>query len=80
MYRSTLAVYSINLTLHLGHRMRRGHGRHRRRRGHSRGCISKTLVSVKVVRYALIGEVIHQGKHHGVGGGDHLLRTAGRQA
>jgi len=43
-------------------------------------CIGKALGTVKVVPHGLVRQVVHQGKHHGVGGGNHLLRAARRQA
>jgi len=76
MYRSTLAVYSVNLDMSYLHVRRRGCGG-------GLGCrryICEALVSIKVVPHGLVGQVVHEGEHHSVGGGDHLLRATSRQA
>ena len=78
MYRSTLAVYSVNLRYLHG---RGCHSLHGRRRGlRCRRCISKSLCPVKEVRHCLVGQVIYQGKNYSVSGGHHLLRATNRQA
>ena len=72
MYRSTLAVYSVNLIL-LGCGGLTFSGGLGGRGGES-------LVAIEHLPCYLVGQVVNQSEHHRVGGGYHQLRSTRGQA
>jgi len=72
MYRSTLAVYSVNLSLCRSGGLSCSSGLGSRR--------SEALIAIQHLPRGLVGQVVDQREHYGVGGGYHELRSTRRQA